>query len=181
MTKKKTGHIPPPEDQAPIAIPKANDLISQDEVVDFITKRVGQPEDAFRDARRKVRGKVEYAIKTGRLEPTATRQLTFGDVVRWARQKKNWGEPLKGLPETAFVAPTHNVRAANAAEYAVTEKDSDTLLNEAYERINALEGRVSLLQAEVDELRPIAKRSAEIKEKHRESGRMGGRPRGGRK
>lgn len=91
------------------------------------------------------------------------------------------GRALKGLPETPLVVPKQQlrkVRNAHAAGYAVTCKDSEALLNEAYERINKLEGQAGVLQAEVDVLRPIAKRRAEIAKTNQKSGAMGGRSRG---
>lgn len=181
MTKKKTGDASQPKEDAPIAIPKAYTLISQDEVIDFITTKVRQPKESYKDARRKVRGKVEYAIKTDRLVPNSKGLVVFGDVIRWARRKAGWGEPLMGLPATAVVVPKHRVRNALASDYAVTEKDSDTLLNEAYERINELEGRVGVLQPIVDAQRAVEKRRADRKEQLRKEGRLGGRPPGQRK
>lgn len=93
MIKIKTGHTPPLKNDAPIAVPEAGDLISRAMIIAIVTERVRQPYDLLRNARGNVRKRIEYAIKKGKLQPPVKGQFVFGEVIRWARQQKGWGEP----------------------------------------------------------------------------------------
>jgi hypothetical protein len=165
------------------AVPEAHVRVKRAFLVHFIAERVREKSDTPDEARNKVRLRLDYAIKNGKLPSPINDTLVFGDVVRWARSTKLWRDKLAGLPESPPEAPLpvrRRVLSEFESAHDLTDLDCETLLAQACERINDLESQLRDARAENDRLRPSAERYEHIRRRNRESGAKGGRPRRGR-
>jgi hypothetical protein len=139
-------------------------------IVAIIADRVKLSADTFRQAKDKVGHRLSYAIKHGGLERPVKGRLVFGDVVRWARLQRGWGDKLAGLPQTdPPKAPPVPVRASHVALHDLSLKDCHELLAEVSDQLRAALDEVNRLRP------PAVKWQTKIVEKNRKNALKSGR------
>jgi hypothetical protein len=154
MVKEKASAPSKAKAHGSLALPEPHDLVSRDKVIAIIAAKVRLPGDTFRQSKDKVGKRIAYAVKKGWLDHPVKKRFVFGDVVRWARQRRGWGDKLAGLPLTdppkALPVP---VRAAHVAIHDLSLKDCHALLAEVSDQLRAA-------LDELNRLRPQAARWA---------------------
>ena len=155
-------------------------LIAKSEAVPLIASEVRKTGESFREVRDRVRKRIEYAVKTGKLKQDHRRQIVFGELAVWAQ--KNWPGKFKDWPTQILTGEVESTLEGIASDIRGILLPEN--LKACHERIEELEREVQALRRgdeaqarEIAELRPIKARDDERRRKSRESAGM---PRGRR-
>ena len=146
-------------------------VITKYQAVGLIADEVRKNDESIRQARDRVRKRIDYAVKKGKLKQDHHHQIGFGELAAWAQTNwrgnfTDWPATQTGEIEFTLQGITGDIKGALPESLEV-----------CHARIKELTSEVQALRREVGALRPVKVREDEKRRKNRESAR---RPRGGR-
>lgn len=83
------------------------DLISREEAISLVTKKLLKDESEWRATRDKVAKRVSYAEKNGGLRFDEG-QIVYGVFLAWAKDKKDWSEALNNSKGRVVMGDAHD-------------------------------------------------------------------------
>lgn len=154
---------PPPE----LALTDPHALVPLKHVVPLIAERVKNPGDSDRQVEDRVRHRINYAVGNGTLAKPQGGTFVLGEVIAWASAQRGWEDKMLGLP-TIIVGSSNAVLEPIAA--TGIGMGLPTSLAECHARLIQASVRLVALENELREIRPLAKRYEENREKQRKAG-----------
>jgi hypothetical protein len=148
---------------------RAMKSIAVNELVDLILPLVRSPDDSLRQARDKVRQRVQYAVKKNDPQALAAigaennYTLNIGQAAIWARTKWPWVVLGPGNHRPPPISEKAGVR--DGVIESVIPGDIDrckAALREAYDVIHEMQKELASLGLENSRLAPLARRYQEI-------------------
>jgi hypothetical protein len=133
-----------------VAIPGAQDRVPSKEIIAFIAGKVRVGKEDIRALKDKVAKRIHYAIhKQKILKPPVAGKLIFGDVIVWARGKREWRAAIDGLPANETLSGRALLPSLKSAGYITSAhppQECAARLVAAYVRIAELESEVARLR-----------------------------------
>lgn len=159
------------------AQPQMDAMLTLTEIVELITERVRNPNDTLRQAKDKVRKKIRYALKIGKLHNLGASGkqndglLKLSVVVAWARGK--WPDALLDL--RANYEDVARERRLSATDHAFADVIPGDLtrcqraLKEAQAKIRQLDAELANAKSKIIRLQPLADHYEATRATNRES------------
>lgn len=149
----------------------ANSIISRNDAVKEIARRVGWGDGTEREIENRISHKVGYAIKQGQLAALPNGDFVLGKLVAWARRK--WPGEFIDLPAIDYADVHDGIECRDFMKMVTlpaTMERCHVMVAELNQQIDQLNEQLDLARQEIDRLRPDAERWWALCEKNRING-----------
>lgn len=160
---------------------KIDDEISVVAATKFIAEKLHVMIGDERSEQSKIRNRIVYAIKHGKLPCYTDKKVKFGELITWGLTINDWKLALSGLPssnqgQASISLPSFHVKAI-ATFLPSSLIDCHDALIQANIRLNACLEEAAEFRKELEGLRQIAEREEIKRKKNVESSKLKRSPR----